>query len=82
MLLANGHQEEDWPITAILITLDGQEGPTFCLVGPPGGPRLLSAVTLEEFAVGVDPVAKRLVPVRSYLTRSCMSAILMALFVP
>ena len=81
MLLANGHQEEDWPITAILITLDGQEGPTFCLVGP-AGPALLGAVTLEEFAVGVDPIAKRLVPVRSYLTRSCISGILMALFVP
>jgi hypothetical protein len=28
---------------------------------------LLGAVTLEEFALGVDSVAKRLVPVRSYL---------------
>jgi len=25
-------------------------------------------VTLEEFALGVDPIAKRLVAVRSYLT--------------
>jgi hypothetical protein len=51
-----------------MLTLDGQEGPTFCLIGPPGRPALLGAVTLEEFALGVDPVAKRLVPVRSYLT--------------
>jgi hypothetical protein len=29
---------------------------------------LLGAVTLEEFALGVDPIAKRLVAVRSYLT--------------
>jgi len=32
------------------------------------GPALLGAVTLEEFALSVDPVARRLVPVRSYLT--------------
>jgi hypothetical protein len=51
--------------TTVLLTLDGQEGPTFCLIAPRGGPALLGAVTLEEFALGVDPVAKRLVPVRS-----------------
>jgi clan AA aspartic protease len=67
VLLANG-REEEWPIAAIRVTLDGQEGPTFCLIGPAAGPALLGAVTLEEFALGVDPVAKRLVPVRSYLT--------------
>lgn len=67
VLLANG-REEEWPVAAILLTLEGQEGPTFCLIGPNGGPALLGAVTLEEFALGVDPVAKRLVPVRSFLT--------------
>jgi clan AA aspartic protease len=67
VLLANG-REEEWSVGAILLTLEGQEGPTFCLIGPNGGPALLGAVTLEEFALGVDPVAKRLVPVRSYLT--------------
>lgn len=67
VLLANG-REEEWPIATIGVIVDGQEGPTFCLIGPPGGPALLGAVTLEEFALGVDPVAKRLVPVRTYLT--------------
>jgi predicted aspartyl protease len=67
ILLANG-QEENWPATTVVVTIDGQEGPTFCLVGPPGGPALLGAVTLEEFALGADPVAKRLIPVRGYLT--------------
>ena len=67
ILLADG-REEEWPVTAVLLTLEGQDGPTFCLIGPNGGPALLGAVTLEEFALGVDPVAKRLVPVRSYLT--------------
>jgi predicted aspartyl protease len=67
VLLANG-REEEWPVGAVLLSLEGQEGPTFCLIGPNGGPALLGAVTLEEFALGVDPVAKRLIPVRSYLT--------------
>jgi hypothetical protein len=66
-LLANG-REEEWPFGVVLLSLEGQELPTVCLIGPNGGPALLGAVTLEEFALGVDPVAKRLVPVRSYLT--------------
>lgn len=67
VVLADG-REEEWPITYVWLTVDRLEGPTFSLIGPPGGPALLGAVTLEEFALGVDPVAKRLVPVRSYLT--------------
>ena len=67
VLLASG-REEAWPVSVVSIVLEGEEGPTFCLIGPNGGPALLGAVTLEEFALGVDPVAKRLVPVRSYLT--------------
>ena len=55
-------------VTLILMTLENQELPTVCLIGPNGGPALLGAVTLEEFALSVDPVARRLVPVRSYLT--------------
>ena len=67
VLLANG-REEEWPVGAVSLTLEGQELPTVCLIGPNGGPALLGAVTLEEFALSVDPVAKRLIPVRSYLT--------------
>jgi predicted aspartyl protease len=67
VLLANG-QEAEWAVATVLLKLEGQEGPTFCLIGPNGEPSLLGAVTLEEFALGVDPVAKRLVPVRNYLT--------------
>ena len=67
VLLGNGCEEE-WPIGLVLIALEGQELPTVCLIGPNGGPALLGAVTLEEFALSVDPVARRLVPVRSYLT--------------
>lgn len=67
VLLANG-REEEWPFGVILVILEGQELPTVCLIAPDGGPALLGAVTLEEFALSVDPVARRLVPVRSYLT--------------
>ena len=67
VLLANG-REEEWPIGLVLMTLENQELPTVCLIVPNGGPAVLGAVTLEEFALSVDPVARRLVPVRSYLT--------------
>jgi clan AA aspartic protease len=67
VLLADG-TEHEWPVALVSITLEGQELPTVCLIGPNGGPALLGAVTLEEFALGVDPIAKRLVPVRTYLT--------------
>ena len=64
--LANG-SEETWPVTVLLVTLEGAELPTVCLVGPPGGPALLGAVTLEEFSLSADPVGRRLVPVSGYL---------------
>lgn len=67
VLRANG-REEEWLFSVVSLVLEGQELPTVCLIWPNGGPSLLGAVTLEEFALGVDPVAKRLVPVRSYLT--------------
>jgi clan AA aspartic protease len=66
ILLADG-REETWPLTIVLVTLEGQELPTVCLIGPHGGPSLLGAVTLEEFALSVDPVARRLVTVRGTL---------------
>jgi hypothetical protein len=36
-------------------------------MAPDASPGLLGAVTLEEFGLGVDPVGKRLIPVKSYL---------------
>ena len=66
VVFADG-REEAWPITCVWPTVDGREGSTFCLIGPRGGAALLGAVSLEEFALGVDPIAKRLIPIRSYL---------------
>jgi hypothetical protein len=48
-------REETWPLTIVLVTLEGQELPTICLIGPLGGPVVLGAVTLEEFALSVVP---------------------------
>ena len=67
--LANG-SEETWPVTVLLVTLQGAELPTVCLVGPRGGPALLGAVTLEEFSLSADPVGRRHVPVSGYLMSS------------
>jgi predicted aspartyl protease len=69
--LANG-SEETWPVTILLVTLEGAELPTVCLVGPPNGPALLGAVTLEEFSLSADPVGRRLVPVSGYLMASAV----------
>ena len=60
-------REERWPIVAILVRVDGQGCPSLALIGQPGGPALLGAVTLEELSVGFDPVARRLIPTTSYL---------------
>jgi len=67
VLLVKG-REEEWPIGLVMITLENQELPGVGLIGPTEGPALLGAVTLEEFALSADPVARCLVPVRSYLT--------------
>src|SRR2546422_4140479 len=67
VLLANG-REEEWPIGLVMMTLENQELPTVCLIGPNGGPARPRAATPEGFALSLDPVAKRPLPVRSYLT--------------
>jgi clan AA aspartic protease len=53
---------EHWPMAAILVGIDGREAPSLAWIGPPGVPALLGAVTLEEFALTVDPSARRLIP--------------------
>jgi hypothetical protein len=46
-----------------LIRLEGVQATTPIIFNRPGEPVLLGAVTLEEFLLGIDPVARRLVPV-------------------
>lgn len=61
-----GGREETWPLSEIRLTLDGDEVTTRCLIAP-GGPALLGAVALESLLLAVDPVAKRLVPVKGFV---------------
>lgn len=57
--LADGRHEE-WSATEILLTIDGRTLHTTCLFGPPGGLPLLGAVSLEQFALSVDPLTRTL----------------------
>ena len=65
---------EEWPVAVIHIAVEGHQGPTFCLLGPRGGPALLGAVTLDEFGLAVDPAGRRLVPATGYLMPLAISA--------
>ena len=63
IVLADGRREE-WPATEVLMTIDGRTLHTTCLFGPPGSLALLGAVSLEQFALAVDPLTRTLVPTR------------------
>lgn len=60
--LADGRVVER-PLTQAVITLNGEQLTTPCLVGDPGSDFLLGAITLESFSLAADPVNRRLVPV-------------------
>ena len=61
-----GGREETWPLAEVRLALDGVEVTTPCLIAPQG-PALLGAVALESLLLAVDPVAKRLVPVKGFV---------------
>src|SRR2546428_13261802 len=56
VLLANG-PEEEWPIGLVLMTLENQDLPTVCLIGPNGRTGLPGASTLAEVSVPAGPGA-------------------------
>jgi predicted aspartyl protease len=66
VVFANGVEAER-EVTVVTLSIDGAVLPTLCFMAPDASPGLLGAVTLEEFGLGVDPVGKRLIPVKSYL---------------
>lgn len=68
VVFANG-TEAEWEVTAVTLSLLDSTLPTLYFMAPDSSPGLLGAVTLEEFGLGVDPIGKRLVPVKTYLTR-------------
>jgi len=61
-----GGREETWPLAEVRVAFSGAEVTTPCLIGPEGPP-LLGAVALESLLLAVDPVAKRLVPVKGFV---------------
>ena len=63
IVLADGRQE-NWSATEVLLTIDGLTLHTTCLFRPPNGLPLLGAVSLEQFALAVDPLTRSLVPTR------------------
>lgn len=67
-VLADG-REVSYPIAQVRMRLNGRERFTICVFGEEGTEPLLGAVTLEEFGLAVDPLNKRLIPVRGYLLR-------------
>ncbi len=52
----------DREIAIIVVRMDGRTRHTLCVIGDEGSQPLLGVVTLEEFALAVDPVNQRLFP--------------------
>ncbi len=50
------------------IRIDGRSVMTIVVFADEGAMPILGAVTLEEFRLGVDPLAKQLIEVTAYLT--------------
>jgi aspartyl protease family protein len=66
VILGDGRVEE-WPVSQIEVECEGRRATTPVLMGPPAGPVLLGATTLEELGLGIDPLNRRLIPVDLYL---------------
>ncbi len=65
-VLADG-REVEYGVAWIRVRLDGRTHPSLCVFGDKGTDPLLGVFTLEAFGLGVDPVNRRLVPVRGHL---------------
>lgn len=49
----------------VLVRLNGETLPVLCVLGDEGSQPLLGAMVLETFSLAVDPVNRKLVPVRA-----------------
>ncbi len=54
----------------VVVEIDGARRTTVVIFGDPASEALLGAVTLEQFSLAPDPVARRLVPVEALLMAS------------
>jgi predicted aspartyl protease len=61
-----GGREENWPLAEVRLALNGVSVTTPCVIAPEG-PVLLGAVALESLLLAVDPVSKRLVPIKGFV---------------
>jgi hypothetical protein len=57
-----GGERTTWPVAEVRVSVEGRDVVTPCFIAP-AGPALLGTVALESLFLGVDPVAKRLVPI-------------------
>ncbi|MGH7265158.1 MAG: aspartyl protease family protein [Candidatus Rokuibacteriota bacterium] len=69
VVFANG-QAATWEVAEVRARLGERERTVLAFLAPDDAPKLVGAQTLETFGLGVDPLAKRLVPVDAYLTHS------------
>jgi clan AA aspartic protease len=60
-------REMRYPVAWVRIRLNERIQPTLVVCGDLGTEPLLGAFTLEGFGLGVDPVNRRLIPVRGFL---------------
>ncbi len=67
--LADG-REIELDMGRIWVRIDGSEEMTLVVFGGEDTDPILGAVTLEEFRLGVDPIAQRLIPVPGLLMSS------------
>ena len=56
-----------WHVTEVKIRLEGRELTVLVVMADDAAPTLIGAQTLETFGLGVDPLARRLIPVDAYL---------------
>lgn len=56
-----------WEVAEVRVRLEGRERTVLAFLAPESAPSLLGAQTLETFGLGVDPLARRLVPVDAFL---------------
>jgi clan AA aspartic protease len=59
----------EYDVGQALLRLGSRELATVVVFGEPGSGALLGATTLEIFNLGVDPIRKRLIPIRGLLMR-------------
>jgi clan AA aspartic protease len=69
VVLATG-ETAIWEVAEVRARLEGRERTVLAFLAPESAPSLLGAQTLETFGLGVDPLARRLVPVDAFLAES------------